>query len=469
MEHSEPRFGTVVFGALLAAAALSAGCGWLIGNDKGDLGLGDVSVDNTDLTDDVDGVDPTDTDIPVDEVTDLPTQCDSDEECDNGNPCDGIERCVDRTCEPGTPLADGEGCTIFVVVFGFCQDGICIPLTCGDAKTDPGEECDDGNDDEDDGCRSNCYFSCHWNSECDDGEICTSDLCETVGDTRLCVSYPNHDPCDDDNPCTLHDRCGDDGTCSVGIANLCDDGNQCTTDTCDPDTGCANENVEDDTECNADNHPGTTPDVCIGGVCQAGPNTWDCTTTPCANHDDANPCNGTYVCVEGTCDREIHWECDTTEDTLCNRNRCLPDTETAEDDYTCEMQDDPDGTACDDSSLCTTGEVCLGGVCEPAEELDCDDHNPCTEDPCNPLTMCGHEYTTEDCSDGLFCTVRDQCDGSGNCVGEARPCFDNEECTIDFCDEGTDACVFIPLPELTPCGDEGANYCCREGTCLPCS
>jgi len=456
----------LVVGALLSAAAVFTGCGWLIGNEKGDLNLGDLSVDTDDMDERIEGIDLPDIDIPVDEVSDLPTQCDTDEDCDNGNPCDGAEQCVDRSCEFGEPLADGEMCTIFVVVFGFCLDGICIPQTCGDAKTDPGEECDDGNDDEDDGCRSICYFSCHWNAECDDGEICTTDLCETVGDTRLCVSYPNHDPCDDEDPCTINDYCGD-GTCSRGTPNPCDDGNQCTTNSCDPATGCVNEIVEDDTSCNADGNP-CTPDVCVSGACTLGANTCDCTTTPCANRDDANPCNGTYVCAEGTCDLQTLWECDASADTLCNRNRCLPDTETPDDDYYCEMQDDPDGTGCDDSSLCTIGEVCLSGICEPAEELDCDDHNPCTDDPCNALTMCGHENTTEDCSDGLFCTVRDQCDGSGDCVGEPRPCFDNEECTIDFCDEGTDACVFIPLPELTACGEEGQNYCCAEGRCLPC-
>jgi len=67
------------------------------------------------------------------------------EECDDGN------------------LVDGDGCE------SDCQVG---PVLCGNGVIDPGEKCDDGNSDPDDGCGSSCATECGF-------------LCLAVGE--LCI------------------------------------------------------------------------------------------------------------------------------------------------------------------------------------------------------------------------------------------------------------------------------------------
>jgi hypothetical protein len=44
----------------------------------------------------------------------------------------------------------------------------------------------------------------------------------------------------------------------------------------------------------------------------------------------------------------------------------------------------------------------------------CDDANPCTDDACDPATGCQHVPNTASCSDGVACTVGDNCVG-GQC------------------------------------------------------
>ena len=62
-----------------------------------------------------------------------------------------------------------------------------------------------------------------------------SDPSETVGPPGGCVV---DDECDDGDPCTS-DVCNDDGTCG-NEAMSCDDANDCTADSCDPTMGCVN-------------------------------------------------------------------------------------------------------------------------------------------------------------------------------------------------------------------------------------
>src|SRR4249919_911373 len=45
---------------------------------------------------------------------------------------------------------------------------------CGNGKMDPGEQCDDGNSANHDGCDTNCHYSCTSDdaSACSDGNFC---------------------------------------------------------------------------------------------------------------------------------------------------------------------------------------------------------------------------------------------------------------------------------------------------------
>ncbi|MFH1434673.1 MAG: hypothetical protein ABIJ56_03050, partial [Pseudomonadota bacterium] len=419
----------------------------------------DVPVEGTDGLDTLDPAGDPDMDADVPDTADG-GDCVTDQDCDNNEPCDGQETCSGGSCVAGTPLPDGGMCTFNVIVHGWCEDGVCIPVTCGDGMTDPGEECDDGNENPDDGCRPNCRYSCRLNAQCDDENDCTSDYCSTVGNLRMCASFNTHDPCDDDDACTREDKCQS-GACSGGLSVSCNDRNPCTDDSCDPGSGCKNES---NTAGCSDGNPCTSDDICGEGECRPGGHTCVCDPDPCDSHDDGNPCNGTLGCQETNCVLTPFEGCDGSGDTQCLKNTCV-NTEPGA--YVCEMLNAANGTACDDGDLCTQVDTCSEGMCAGGSELDCNDSDPCTDDLCTPASGCYHELNRSECSDGLFCTIRNVCNSAGECLGEPRPCFDGEECTADFCNEITDSCDFVDLPELTPCGS-GGSYCCQEGNCLPC-
>jgi len=78
--------------------------------------------------------------------------------------------------------------------------------------------------------------ACFNNSQCNDSNACTTDVCQNPGDVTnaKCVSTPIP-PCNDNNTCT-YDSCVPATGCvfTPVSANLCDDNNLCTNDTCNP-------------------------------------------------------------------------------------------------------------------------------------------------------------------------------------------------------------------------------------------
>jgi cysteine-rich repeat protein len=86
---------------------------------------------------------------------------------------------------------------------------------CGNGRRDPGEECDDGNGRDGDGCSA----------------LCTIEPCfDCSGDPSTCTPVDGR-PCDDGNPRITTERCHG-GTCTGGTAanegRACDDGDACT-------------------------------------------------------------------------------------------------------------------------------------------------------------------------------------------------------------------------------------------------
>lgn len=81
-------------------------------------------------------------------------------------------------------------------------------ITCGDAVVNPGEECDDGNAIDGDGCDGNCTFTSCGNGivtsgeACDDGNTASGDCCDGV-----CQLESDGSPCDDGRGCTQPDVC----------------------------------------------------------------------------------------------------------------------------------------------------------------------------------------------------------------------------------------------------------------------
>jgi cysteine-rich repeat protein len=164
---------------------------------------------------------------------------DSGEGCDDGNVMSGdgcSALCADEFCGDGAindngaeecddgPLNDDE-------TPGACRENCELP-NCGDAIHDPGEECDDGNDNETDGCTSQCT-SCGngttgGSEQCDDGNNLSGDCCspsctfEALGSS--CSGSPGAQ-------CTVP-GCDGAGECTdlpAGNGAACEDDNECST------------------------------------------------------------------------------------------------------------------------------------------------------------------------------------------------------------------------------------------------
>jgi hypothetical protein len=104
-------------------------------------------------------------------------------------------------------------------------------------------------------------------------------------------------------------------------------------------------------------------------------------------------------------------------------------------------------TCPDDGNPCTV-DVCnyFGGGC--GMQVECqDDGNPCTDDICDESTGACGIFNTAWCTDENLCTTDDICTG-GVCQGTPTVCpNDNNPCTNDVCDLATGLCG-IPI---TPC------------------
>lgn len=126
--------------------------------------------------------------------------------CADGNSCNGNEECDQHVCAAGTSLKNGTPCG----EGRECHESVCKPVGCGNTILNAGEECDDGNMVDGDGCDGDCTFSCANDAGCDDGDACNG--------KESCVPEAHR--------------------CAPGSPVVCaDDGNACTGDACEPQTG----------------------------------------------------------------------------------------------------------------------------------------------------------------------------------------------------------------------------------------
>ncbi len=369
--------------------------------------------------------------------------------CDDGktctaDSCDKTKGCVNAAIDP-TPCDDGNGCTVGET----CKAG-----TCGDGTANP----------------------------CDDGNPCTDDLCDIA---KGCSHNNNTAVCNDGDACTSGDVCKD-GTCSAGTATTCSDGNPCTDDNCDKGSGnCVF--LANAATC-SDGNDCTSADGCVAGSCLGTPS---CGCTDVTQCNDDNACTADS-CDKGACSNVALADAATCSDgndctvgDACATGKCAPgQAKSCDDGNPCTDDACQAGLGCvnaantakcDDGIACTTGDVCVAGLCGGVNtcnckaDADCDDKNACTADTClggkcvNKALDAGAA-----CEDGNGCTSGDKCQG-GSCVsGAAVVCNDNNPCTDDLCDPKTGKCA--TNNNTSPCDD--SNACtlvdlCTAGKCQP--
>ena len=241
--------------------------------------------------------------------------------------------------------------------------------TCGDGVVQDGEECDDGNNVNDDGCTNDCKLS-----KCGDGIVQPGEECDDGNNI-------DNDGCT--NQCKLP-NCGD-GIVQDG--EECDDGNDVNDD------GCTN-------QCKLP--------VCGDGIVQDGEECDDgndIDTDSCTNECKTPQCGDGIVQDGEECD-----DGNDINDDACTNQCKLP---------VCGDGIVQDGEACDDGNDINNDEctnecalpTCGDGIQQPGEQ--CDDGNNVNDDGCT------NRCTLPICGDGI---VQDgeQCDGEENCSEDCK-------------------------------------------------
>ena len=281
---------------------------------------------------------------------------------------------------------------------------------CGDGILDPGEECDDANNIDDD----ECHVDCTW--ACGDGVIQPHETCDTAipaGQQGACPT-----DCEDNDPCTTDTLSGSEcqTECLRGdITAFIDD------DGCCPPGGNAN----NDNDCQA---------VCDNGVLEAG-ETCDPTPTCPTTCDDTNDCTTDSMAGSpATCDVV----CTNSPITTCqNNDNCCP--------AGCNNGNDNDCSASCGNSIIETGETCDPPATCPT---DCDDSNDCTTDtmtgsPANCNVVCTNTPITAPihndgcCPSGANANNDNDCPSiCGNSIIEpGEQCDDGGTVPGDGCDQ----------------------------------
>ena len=388
-------------------------------------------------------------------------------ECDDGNECTldfcdfltgdcsfGSGGMQGSTCDDGNPCTSGDKCN-----FGECV-GIPKAYEYVNVAECPCEVADDCAPYEDGsvctgslGCLEgdlggHCYTDPSTVLDCNDDIECTTDTCHPVNG---CQHAPNPFLCVDQASCTV-DSCDLElGCLNTPDDSKCDDGNPCTAGWCDPEDSCTYAAMPEGFVCG---DPVGWGRCSQNGICQCFP------ICPAEHACGDDSCGGScgeceewgYACVEGECIADCDAWCEIPECGVagmwgeCDCGDCDDGSDCTIDicgeDKKCRHV--TEYKECDDGSACTENDQCVGGPhCVGTPAVDCDDDNPCTADSCDPATgLCLHDGSNMEgssCDDGVPCIVDTVCN-NGQCVGEAKTCDDNNDCTVDSCDEDTGQC-----------------------------
>lgn len=299
-------------------------------------------------------------------------------QCSDGNPCNGLETCQLGVCTPGQTQANGAPCGDGNPCNGSetCQAGVCAP---GSPLPD-GALCSDG-------------FVCNGSETCK-GQVCIAGIPPANGTS-----------CSDGNVCNGGETCQNQ-ICVSGTKPDCNDGNPCTQDTCDSVLGCRHVARADGASC-SDHNPCNGDETCQSGQCTAGtplPNGVSCS--------DGNPCNGFEVCQQGSCaagtpppngtacpDGDV---CNGQES--CHNGVCVSSQGLDCDDHNACTADScnallgcihlalENGAPCDDNDVCNGIATCQNATCVGGAPLSCADPFPSTLDGCDPIAGCTTDH-----------------------------------------------------------------------------
>jgi hypothetical protein len=189
---------------------------------------------------------------------------------------------------------------------------------------------------------------------CDDGNMCTTDTCNTA---TGCVFTPNA-PCNDNNKCT-DDSCNPATGC-VYTPIVCNDNSKCTDDSCNPATGCVYTPIvcNDNSKCTDDSCNTATGCVYTPIVCNDNSKCTDdscntatgCVFTPIV-------CNDNDPCTDDTCNAATG--CVYTPKVCNDNNTCTTDACV---NGSCVYTPVTNGTACTVNGQSGT---CQSGTCAP--------------------------------------------------------------------------------------------------------
>lgn len=157
--------------------------------------------------------------------------CSEDADCDDGLICTGAETCAaaTHTCSSGAAPEMGVACVQANADPGVCRSGDCVAAGCGNGIMDKGEDCDDANPLDADGCDSDCSFTCASDDDCSNRNACDGvETCDLTAHT-----------CNAGKPISCKAE-GCDGTCqpedgSCVYADADKDGSGCNADCNDAD------------------------------------------------------------------------------------------------------------------------------------------------------------------------------------------------------------------------------------------
>jgi len=261
---------------------------------------------------------------------------------------------------------------------------------------------------------------------------------------------------------------------------------------------------------------GTITPAAVAGECVDGTASGNaCRRAVCVAEDDPVGClTPCPTCGDGQtvwpeeCDGAGANRCDTGCSPSCRDESCGDDNACTE--YACDPAGGcyivglvPNGTPCDDATVCDGREECRLGVCQviTGSVPTCgEDGNPCTQHGCDAVTGCIQTPTpgpdVPGCDDGNACTGDEICSAQGVCLpgelvtcdpgdvcnvgtgvcGPSDPCSgpadcnDSNPCTTDTCN-GEQRCVNTIVAGSGVAGCDDGNACngvetCTAGVCV---